>query len=220
MGFDILHELLGDGIERQALSGIVAQALLNQDPVLLQHPGIHPVPNQIGRDQPAADRIPVRQQQRFAADLVFGTGIYFPNPMPDDPGFPPEVVAEGSYGRFDPGFVTHAGIVLVQLQDQVGFPGPFQDLLEVVGHEGIRRAFKGSDQHGVDPFPGSDCFGGLQDGGRVIPVKGPQQPADLLSPIRGPGQHILGEGLDSQGPEDIGDPLVHDPGEEGIGAAQ
>lgn len=45
------------------------------------------------------------------------------------------MVIKGPEGSFDPGFVADAGIVLIDLQDQVGFMAGFKDLFKVFDDE-------------------------------------------------------------------------------------
>ena len=73
------------------------------------------------------------------------------------------MVPEGTQGRFDPGFIAGIGIVLIDLNDQVGFAVQIHQLLEILDDEGIGSAFKGSDQHRIQVFGPADQFSSPQD---------------------------------------------------------
>ena len=106
------------------------------------------------------------------------------------------MVPESPYGSLDPGLVTQAGIVLVQLENQVGFPVGLQDLPDVVGNERVGRALEGGDEDRIGPGGLAGDFRRLQDLRGVVPVDVLQEGSDALNILLGIGEHVLVEDPD------------------------
>ncbi len=71
MLLDIVHEVLGNDIEGNALPGIVAQAFLYACLGLLQEPRIDALPPQSRRDQWETEIVPVGDQEGLPGQGFF-----------------------------------------------------------------------------------------------------------------------------------------------------
>ena len=70
------------------------------------------------------------------------------------------VIVEGTHGRFDAGFITDIGIMLVEFEDQIGFAVFVHDSFKIFQSEGIGTAFEGSDIHRIK----TGCAGDIERG--------------------------------------------------------
>lgn len=202
---DGLDCLLDDNVEGDALPGVGAQALADGQLVLLQEPGVDALPAQVGHQQGGGEGVPAGEQEHLPLQLP-GQARVYRQPEADvlpNAGSPGTlVVAEGAHPGFDARLVAGAGIVLVQLQDEVRLAVGVQDAPKVLDGKRIGGAAEGGDQHRIEPVHAGAGRRRLQEAGGVIPVEALQQ-GSYLPPCSPIGQdQVLVETFDAQGGED------------------
>ena len=183
-------------IDGNALAGVVPQAFGDGGFGLLhEHGGVSLAP-QDGLQQATGQPVPIGQHDGAVCPTPHQIRIQTVQVRYGRSGIRLVVVAKRPHGRFDTRLIAHAGIVLVQLQHEIGLIMGGHQLLEVVLDKCVGRALDRGHQDGIEAGRLGRSLRGRHHPGGIAPVNLIQQRPNGLCLALGNREHILIAAID------------------------
>jgi len=158
MSLNIINKFLSNNIQGDTLPAVVSQAFLNTCAALIQKPCINSPASEVGNQELQTEAVPVRNQQGFPFQILLffrnkRRGIFYKRDFRSFKNFGSlwrenlsMMISERADRGFNPGFISNAWNMLVQLQNQIWLFMWFHNLFKILCNKRIRRTFEGSDK--------------------------------------------------------------------------